>query len=88
MLRNNLLKLIHNLTNVLFIDGSKLNFKIFFSSFALGVKFALAPDATLRAKVNNSSQIGLSYQQKLRDGEGLFFFKCFLLLLLYLTDPV
>jgi len=32
------------------------------------VKFALAPDATLRAKVNNSSQIGLSYQQKLRDG--------------------
>ena len=38
------------------------------SSFALGVKFALAPDATLRAKVNNSSQIGLSYQQKLRDG--------------------
>ena len=59
-----------SLAKVLFIDEIKLNFKMFFfCSFALGVKFALAPDATLRAKVNNSSQIGLSYQQKLRDGE-------------------
>jgi len=38
------------------------------SSFAIGAKYALASDACLRAKVNNASQIGLSYQQKLRDG--------------------
>merc|ERR1712080_79114 len=38
------------------------------SSFAVGAKYALGPDACLRAKINNSSQIGLSYQQKLRDG--------------------
>merc|ERR1711890_175330 len=38
------------------------------SSFAIGTKYALGPDASLRAKVNNTCQIGLSYQQKLRDG--------------------
>lgn len=38
------------------------------NSLAVGVKYALAPDAVFRAKVNNSSQIGLAYQQKLRDG--------------------
>jgi len=38
------------------------------NSLAVGVKYALAPDAVLRAKINNSSQIGLAYQQKLRDG--------------------
>merc|ERR1712002_292740 len=38
------------------------------SSFAIGCKYALGPDASLRAKVNNTSQVGLSYQQKLRDG--------------------
>jgi len=38
------------------------------SSFAIGAKYVLGPDACLRAKVNNASQIGLSYQQKLRDG--------------------
>merc|ERR1719431_981586 len=38
------------------------------SSFAIGAKYTLGPDASLRAKVNNASQIGLSYQQKLRDG--------------------
>jgi len=37
-------------------------------SIAIGAKYSLGPDASLRAKVNNSSQIGLSYQQKLRDG--------------------
>lgn len=36
--------------------------------FAIGCKFALDKDAALRAKVNNSSQIGLGYQQKVRDG--------------------
>jgi len=38
------------------------------NSFAIGTKYALGPDASLRAKVNNACQIGLSYQQKLRDG--------------------
>merc|ERR1711970_775004 len=38
------------------------------SSFAIGCKYALGPDASLRAKVNNTSQVGLSYQQKLREG--------------------
>merc|ERR1712223_395226 len=38
------------------------------STFGIGCKYSLGPDASLRAKVNNSKQIGLSYQQKLRDG--------------------
>jgi len=38
------------------------------ASFAVGCKYTLGPDASIRAKVNNTSQIGLSYQQKLRDG--------------------
>merc|ERR1719278_956439 len=38
------------------------------SSAAIGCKFALDSDASLRAKVDTNSQIGLSYQQKLRDG--------------------
>jgi len=38
------------------------------SSFAVGAKYILGPDACIRAKVNNQSQIGCSYQQKLRDG--------------------
>jgi len=38
------------------------------NSFAIGTKYALGPDASLRAKVNNTCQIGLSYQQKLREG--------------------
>nr|WIM01405.1 voltage-dependent anion-selective channel [Limnephilus flavicornis] len=36
--------------------------------FGVGCKYALDNDAALRAKVNNASQIGLGYQQKLRDG--------------------
>ncbi|PYZ99302.1 voltage-dependent anion-selective channel [Penaeus vannamei] len=36
--------------------------------FAIGCKYALDKDAALRAKVNNSSQVGLGYQQKVRDG--------------------
>jgi len=36
--------------------------------FGIGCKYALEKDAAIRAKVNNSSQIGLGYQQKVRDG--------------------
>jgi voltage-dependent anion channel protein 2 len=42
------------------------------TSFGIGCKYELDKQASLRAKVNNSSQIGLGYQQKLRDGN--FFF--------------
>jgi len=38
------------------------------TSFGIGCKYALDKDATIRAKINNSSQVGLGYQQKLRDG--------------------
>jgi len=38
------------------------------SSFGVGCKYNLGPDASVRAKVDNASQVGLSYQQKLRDG--------------------
>lgn len=36
--------------------------------FALGAKYTLDKNASVSAKVNNSSQIGLGYSQKLRDG--------------------
>lgn len=36
--------------------------------FALGAKYTPDRDSTFRAKINNTSQIGLSYQQKIRDG--------------------
>ncbi len=39
------------------------------TSFGIGCKYALDRDASIRAKINNSSQLGLGYQQKLRDGE-------------------
>jgi len=38
------------------------------TKFGIGAQYNLEKDAVVRAKVNNSSQIGLSYQQKLRDG--------------------
>lgn len=38
------------------------------TKFGLGAKYSLDIDASVRAKVNNESQIGLGYQQKLRDG--------------------
>ena len=44
----------------------------FFFSFGIGAKLALDKDAAVRAKINNSSQIGLGYQQKLRDGKFCF----------------
>ncbi|XP_055917954.1 voltage-dependent anion-selective channel isoform X2 [Eupeodes corollae] len=38
------------------------------TKFGLGAKYQLDKDAAVRAKVNNNSQVGLGYQQKLRDG--------------------
>ena len=38
------------------------------TNFGIGAKYVLAGGAVIRAKVNNSSQVGLGYQQKLRDG--------------------
>jgi len=38
------------------------------TSLGIGTKYELDKDASVRAKINNSSQIGLGYQQKLRDG--------------------
>lgn len=42
------------------------------TKFGLGTKLQLDKEAALRAKVNNACQIGLGYQQKLRDGITLF----------------
>lgn len=39
------------------------------TKFGIAAKYDLDKDACVRAKVNNVSQIGLGYQQKLRDGE-------------------
>jgi hypothetical protein len=39
------------------------------TKFGIGAKYDLDQDAAIRAKVNNSSQIGLGYQQRLREGE-------------------
>ena len=38
------------------------------TNFGIGAKYVLAGGAVIRAKVNNSSEVGLGYQQKLRDG--------------------
>merc|ERR1712098_128383 len=38
------------------------------SSFGIGAKYVLEDGAAIRAKINNKSEIGLGYQQKLRDG--------------------
>merc|ERR1712027_110537 len=38
------------------------------TTFGIGCKYARDGKSSIRAKVNNSSQIGLGYQQKLRDG--------------------
>lgn len=38
------------------------------TKFALGAKYCPDKEAVFRAKLNNTSQIALSYQQKLRDG--------------------
>ena len=36
--------------------------------FGLGCKYQLDDDSAVRAKINNASQLGLGYQQKLRPG--------------------
>ena len=36
--------------------------------FGFGCKYQLDDDSAVRAKINNASQLGLSYQQKLRQG--------------------
>jgi voltage-dependent anion channel protein 2 len=38
------------------------------TSFGIGAKYVLEDGAAIRAKINNKSEIGLGYQQKLRDG--------------------
>ena len=38
------------------------------TKFGIGAKYVLEDGAVVRAKINNSSEIGLGYQQKLRDG--------------------
>jgi len=38
------------------------------TSFGIGVKYVLDDGACVRAKINNKSELGLGYQQKLRDG--------------------
>jgi len=38
------------------------------TKFGIGAKYVLEDGAVVRAKVNNSSEVGLGYQQKLRDG--------------------
>jgi len=39
------------------------------TKFSIGAKYDLDKESSVRAKVNNSSQIGLAYQQRLRDGK-------------------
>merc|ERR1712062_633838 len=38
------------------------------TKFGIGAKYVLDDGAVVRAKINNSSEIGLGYQQRLRDG--------------------
>jgi len=38
------------------------------TSFGIGAKYLLEGGAAVKAKINNKSEIGLGYQQKLRDG--------------------
>merc|ERR1711915_13887 len=38
------------------------------TSFGIGGKYLLEDGAFIRAKINNKSEVGLGYQQKLRDG--------------------
>merc|ERR1712212_1249463 len=38
------------------------------TTFGIGAKHVLEDGASVRAKINNKSELGLGYQQKLRDG--------------------
>ncbi len=49
------------------------------TNFGIGCKYAIDRDTNLRAKVSNSSQLGLGFQHRLREGESslpdrLFFY--------------
>lgn len=44
------------------------------TQFGIGTKYNLDNDASIRAKVNSHLQVGLGYQQKLRDGKPAFNF--------------
>ena len=39
------------------------------TSFGVAIKYILDSNGSVRAKINNSSQIGLGYQQKVRDAQ-------------------
>lgn len=41
------------------------------TKFGFGAKYCPDRDTTIRAKLNNASQLGLSYQRKIRDGASL-----------------
>ena len=38
------------------------------TSFGVALRYIFDPTGCVRAKINNSSQIGLGYEQKIRDG--------------------
>ena len=38
------------------------------TQFGLGARYLLDPCTAIRAKVNNQSQVGLGFEQKIRDG--------------------
>ena len=38
------------------------------TSFGVAIRYILDQTGCVRAKINNSSQIGLGYEQKIRDG--------------------
>lgn len=46
------------------------------NSFGIGCKYTLGSDASIRAKVDCQSKVGLSYQQKLRPGINLTLSTC------------
>jgi len=46
------------------------------NTFGIGCKYSLGSDASIRAKVDCSSKVGLSYQQKLRPGVNLTLSTC------------
>jgi len=41
------------------------------TKFGFGAKYSPDKETTIRAKVNNASQVGVSYQHKIRDGVNL-----------------
>lgn len=48
------------------------------TQFGIATKYNLDKDASIRAKVNSNLQVGLGYQQKLRDGKWcLIYTKCY-----------